>query len=97
MSPHATLYTRLTRKGRTLLAQMHELFDLACQSGCEIMATLVDDEAGQQRHDRRDLAQILNGMPRSDVGMVLAWTVDRSGRSRQHLVIMPARDRRIHY
>ena len=97
MSRHSALYARLTRGGQTLLGQMRDLVDLACQSGCEILATLGDDGAVPVRADRNELARVLNGVRRPDVGVVLAWTVDRSGRSHQHLVITPSRDRRIHY
>ena len=92
----SALYTRLTRKGQTLLAQMHDLFDLACQSGNEIMATLGEDGAGHGPRDRNEIAEVLNEVARKDVGVVLAWTVDRSGRSQQHLVITPSKDARRH-
>src|SRR5262245_49096104 len=97
MSGRSTLYARLTRSGQTLLGQMRDLVDLACQSGCEILATLGDDGAIPARADRNDLARVLNSVRRPDVGVVLAWTVDRSGRSHQHLVITPSRGRHIHY
>jgi len=95
MAKHGAMYACLSRTADTLQSQMRELLDLACRSGCEIVATLSDDDGthGSSRSKRgTDVQALANGVTRSDVGVVMGWTTDRSGRAQQHLVIMPAAD-----
>jgi DNA invertase Pin-like site-specific DNA recombinase len=87
------MYARLSRTGQTLQAQIRDLFDLACQSGCEIVATLPEKEI-EEADDSRGFSEVedlLNSVTRKDVGVVMGWSVDRLGRSSQHFVITPAK------
>jgi DNA invertase Pin-like site-specific DNA recombinase len=98
MSKHVALYAHLTRTGQTLEAQMRDLVDLACQSGCEIIATLTDETLGEKDNakSRFEFDRLLN-TARPDVDVVRGWTVDRLGRSLQHVVITPTNETLIAY
>ena len=91
MTKPSALYAQLS-PGETLRTQMYDLLDLACRSGCEIVATLAHRDGGQEADSQRqtEFRQLVNGVARPDVGLVLGWTVDRLGRSLHHLVITPS-------
>jgi hypothetical protein len=72
---------------------MRELFDRACQSGCQSVATLpenyrkeADDSTGFS-----EVENVLNWVARNDAAVVMGWLVVRLGRSSQHFVITPAK------
>ena len=87
------MYARLTRTGETLQTQMRDLFELACQSGCEIVATLPEKSIKEANDSMgsSEVEDILSSVARKDVGVVMGWSVDRLGRSSQHFVITPAK------
>lgn len=78
---------------------MNDLLDLACQSGCQIVATLADENSTEKKHPEgaSEFEQAVNTLGRPDVGLVMGWTVDSLGRSLQHLVITPDRDTPSHF
>jgi DNA invertase Pin-like site-specific DNA recombinase len=87
------MFAHLSRTGQTLQAQMHDLFDLACQSGCEIVATLPGKSIEEpDKNGFSEFEEFLNSVARKHVGVVIGWSTDRLGRSSQHLVITPAKD-----
>jgi hypothetical protein len=95
MAKHGAMYACLSRTADTLQSQMRDLLDLACQRGCEIVATLSDSAGGGSSGSSTegpDVQALANGVVRPDVGVVMGWTMDRSGRTQQHLVILPAAD-----
>ena len=98
MTKPAALYAQLS-PGETLRTQMYDLLDIACRSGCEIVATLADGDGIQTADSQREteFRQIVNGVARPDVGLVMGWTVDRLGRSLQHLVITPVENAPIRF
>ena len=83
------LYLRVsTNNGRqTVDNQQRELEAVAECSGWEIVATFSDKISGAKGRDRRPgLEALMRGATAREFDLVAAWSVDRLGRSLQHLV-----------
>jgi DNA invertase Pin-like site-specific DNA recombinase len=83
------LYLRVsTNNGhQTTENQERELRAIADRSGWEIVATYSDQLSGARGRDRRPgLDALMKAATKREFGMVAAWSVDRLGRSLQHLV-----------
>jgi DNA invertase Pin-like site-specific DNA recombinase len=83
------LYVRVsTDDGRqTVVNQERELTAVAKRSGWDIVATFTDNTSGAKGRDKRKgLDDLLKAATRREFDMVATWSVDRLGRSLQHLV-----------
>lgn len=82
------IYARVSTSGQTVDNQLRELRQVANRNGWEIVAEHVDDGiSGAKGKDKRPaLARLFRAVVRREVDIVAAWSVDRLGRSLQHLV-----------
>jgi DNA invertase Pin-like site-specific DNA recombinase len=88
MRKRVALYARVSTDGQTVANQLHELRAVAERLGWDVVATFVDEGiSGSKGRDRRPgLDALLKGITRCEFELVAAWSVDRLGRSLQHLV-----------
>jgi DNA invertase Pin-like site-specific DNA recombinase len=84
----AAIYLRVSTDGQTVENQRRELLAVAERHGWEIAGEFVDRgiSGAKGRDGRPGLDRLLKGVARRDFDMVAAWSVDRLGRSLQHLV-----------
>ncbi len=82
------LYGRVSTDGQSVNAQLAELREVAERRGWEIVHEYTDKgiSGAKGRDQRPALDAILKAATRGEVDMVAAWSVDRLGRSLQHLV-----------
>jgi DNA invertase Pin-like site-specific DNA recombinase len=83
------LYLRVsTNNGhQTTENQLRELTAIAKAAGWEIVATFEDKIGGAKGRDKRPgLDALMKAATKREFDMVAAWSVDRLGRSLQHLV-----------
>ena len=67
--------------------QRLELEAIAKRSGWQIVATFADHKSGAKGRDKRPgLDAMMNAATKREFDMVVAWSIDRLGRSLQHLV-----------
>jgi len=86
----AAFYTRVSTMDQTILNQQLELRKVAEQKGWDVMAEYSDEgiSGRHSRYDRPGLDSMLMAVERGDIDIVVAWSVDRLGRSVQDLVTM---------
>ena len=77
------IYTRVSTGGQTTENQLRELRAVAKRQGYEIVAELTDTGiSGAKGRDKRPgLDKLLQGVTRRNFDKVMAWSVDRLGRS----------------
>jgi DNA invertase Pin-like site-specific DNA recombinase len=83
MPKHVALYVRCSTEEQTTENQIRELRAVAERHGW-IIADVFDDagiSGGVAREDRPAMKALLRAVARREVDMVLAWAVDRLGRS----------------
>ena len=82
------IYTRVSTDGQSVNAQLADLRETAERRGWEIVHEYKDQGiSGAKGRDKRPgLDAMLKGATRGEFDMVAAWSVDRLGRSLQHLV-----------
>jgi DNA invertase Pin-like site-specific DNA recombinase len=82
------LYLRVSKDESTTDNQRRQLEAVATRHGWEVVATFEDDgiSGAKGRDQRAGLDALLNAVARKEFDMVAAWSVDRVGRSLQHLV-----------
>jgi DNA invertase Pin-like site-specific DNA recombinase len=88
MTKRVALYARVSTDGQTVENQLEELRDVAKRHGWEIVHTFKDQgiSGTKGRDERPAFNKLLEAIARKEVDMVAAWSVDRLGRSLQHLV-----------
>lgn len=81
-------YARVSTDGQTVDNQLDELREAAERHGWHVVATFADRgiSGTKGRESRPEFDKLLKAIVRRDVDMVAAWSVDRLGRSLQHLV-----------
>jgi DNA invertase Pin-like site-specific DNA recombinase len=88
MKKRVGIYLRVSTDGQTTKNQRHELEAVAARSGWEVVA--IYEDAGISDSNGRDkrpgFDRLLNDATARKINMVAAWSVDRLGRSLQHLV-----------
>jgi DNA invertase Pin-like site-specific DNA recombinase len=84
----AVLYLRVSTIEQTTANQERELREVASRMGCEIVHVYKDHGiSGAKGRDRRpEFDRLLRDAAQRKFDMVMAWSVDRLGRSLQDLV-----------
>jgi len=84
----AAVYARVSTNGQTTDNQIRELRKVAKRHGWRISDEYVDHGvSGAKGRDRRpQLDKLLKAANRREFDIIMAWSVDRLGRSLQHLV-----------
>jgi DNA invertase Pin-like site-specific DNA recombinase len=84
----AAIYVRVSTGSQTVENQLRELRRVAERHGWEIVAEFSDKgiSGAKGRDKRAGLDKLLQAVARREVDMVLAWSVDRLGRSLQDLL-----------
>jgi DNA invertase Pin-like site-specific DNA recombinase len=82
------IYTRVSTDGQSVNAQLADLREVAERRGWEIVHEYTDKgiSGAKGRENRPGLDAMLKAATRREFDMVAAWSVDRLGRSLQHLV-----------
>jgi DNA invertase Pin-like site-specific DNA recombinase len=88
MTKRVALYARVSTDGQTVQNQLEELQAVAKRHGWKVVATFADRgiSGTKGREGRPEFDKLLKAVTRRDIDMVAAWSVDRLGRSLQHLV-----------
>jgi DNA invertase Pin-like site-specific DNA recombinase len=88
MAKRVAVYARVSTDGQSVNAQLAELQEVAARRGWEIVTEYMDKGiSGAKGRDKRPgLDAMLKAATRREFDMVAAWSVDRLGRSLQHLV-----------
>ena len=88
MTKRVAVYARVSTDGQTVENQLREIEAVAERHGWQIVETFCDNGiSGAKGRDKRPAFDALcQGIARRDVDMVATWSVDRLGRSLQHLV-----------
>lgn len=88
MTKRVAFYARVSTDGQTVENQLEELREVAARHGWEVVATFADRgiSGTKGREGRPQFDKLLKAVARREVDMVAAWSVDRLGRSLQHLV-----------
>ncbi len=88
MTKRVALYARVSTDGQTVENQLEELQQVAGRHGWEIVHVFADRGiSGTKGRDQRPAFNgLLEAITRREVDMVAAWSVDRLGRSLQHLI-----------
>ncbi|NGZ27465.1 MAG: recombinase family protein [Magnetococcales bacterium] len=88
MKRKVAIYARVSTDGQTTENQLLELRTMAKNRGWEIFEEFVDHgiSGAKSREERPAFNRMLKGMVRHQFDMIAAWSVDRLGRSLQHLV-----------
>jgi DNA invertase Pin-like site-specific DNA recombinase len=77
------IYTRVSTSGQTTANQLRELRAAAERLGHQVVAEFTDEgiSGAKGRKGRPGLSKLLDGVTRRDFDKVMAWSVDRLGRS----------------
>ena len=77
------IYTRVSTGGQTTANQLRELRAVAKREGHKVTAEFTDEgiSGAKGRDQRPGLNSLLDGVMRRDFDKVMAWSVDRLGRS----------------
>ena len=82
------IYTRVSTDGQSVENQRQELLGVAERRGWEVIQEYSDHgiSGAKDRDKRPAFDRMLRGATRREFDMIAAWSVDRLGRSLQHLV-----------
>src|SRR6185312_4865870 len=88
MTKRVALYARVSTDGQTVENQLEELQEVARRLGWETAHVFADRgiSGTKGRDERPAFNSLLEAIARKEVDMVAAWSVDRLGRSLQHLI-----------
>jgi DNA invertase Pin-like site-specific DNA recombinase len=88
MAKRVAFYARVSTDGQTVQNQLDELAEVAQRSGWQVIATFADRgiSGTKGREGRPEFDKLLKAVTRREIDMVAAWSVDRLGRSLQHLI-----------
>jgi DNA invertase Pin-like site-specific DNA recombinase len=88
MTKRVALYARVSTDGQSVENQLEELGEVAKRSGWQVVSIFADRgiSGTKGREGRPQFDNLIKAVARRDVDMVAAWSVDRLGRSLQHLV-----------
>jgi DNA invertase Pin-like site-specific DNA recombinase len=80
------LYVRVSTADQTVANQQRELEAVAKRHGWEVVEVFADQGVSGAKDRRPALDRLRQGIVRKDFDVVAAWSVDRLGRSLQHLL-----------
>jgi DNA invertase Pin-like site-specific DNA recombinase len=82
------IYARVSTNGQTTDNQVRELRKVARRHGWKVGASYIDHGVSgvKGRNRRLELDRLLKAANRREFDVIMAWSVDRLGRSLQHLV-----------
>src|SRR6266853_3065261 len=83
----AALYVRVSTAEQTVANQQRELEAVAQRHDWEVVGIFSDEGVSGSREKRPALDRLRQGIVRRDFDVVAAWSVDRLGRSLQHLLV----------
>ena len=85
---NVALYARVSTDGQTTENQLQELRKVSDRNGWQIIQEFVDHgiSGAKGRDQRPAFDEMCKGVVRKEFDLVMAWSVDRLGRSLQHLV-----------
>ena len=88
MKKQVALYARVSTDGQTTENQLQELRKVAKRNGWHIAQEFVDHgiSGAKGRGQRPSFDEMLKAVTRKEVEVVMSWSVDRLGRSLQHLI-----------
>jgi DNA invertase Pin-like site-specific DNA recombinase len=88
LARRAAIYARVSTDGQTTDNQLHELRAVAERGGWTVAAEYVDNgvSGAKGRDQRPQFDALIKAGVRREFDVVMAWSVDRLGRSLQHLV-----------
>ena len=88
MAKRVALYARVSTDGQSVENQLRELRAVAERHGWEVIDEFVDKgiSGAKGRDERPRFNAILHGVTRKEFDLIAAWSVDRLGRSLQHLI-----------
>lgn len=88
MKKRAAIYARVSTKAQTTDNQMNVLREAADRAGWTIVAEFVDHgiSGAKGRNQRPQFDALCKSVVRREFDVVMSWSVDRLGRSLQHLV-----------
>src|ERR1700749_4171268 len=88
MTKRVGIYIRVSTDGQTTANQRRELEAVAARSGWEVVGIYEDAgiSGAKGREKRPGFDRLLKDATARKVDMIAAWSVDRLGRSLQHLV-----------
>src|SRR5262245_9635420 len=82
----AAIYTRVSTTGQSVVNQERELRAVAERHGWKIASVFSDHGVSGTKDKRPALDRLMKGVARKEYDVVAAWSVDRVGRSLQHLL-----------
>lgn len=84
----AAIYARVSTDGQTTDNQLRELRRTARRSGWKVIHVYVEDgvSGAKGRDQRAEFDAMCKAAVRREFDVIMAWSVDRLGRSLQHLV-----------
>ena len=84
----AAIYARVSTSSQTTENQLRELRLVAERHGWRVVAEFIDNgvSGAKGRDARPGLDRLMQAVARREIDMVLAWSVDRLGRSLQDLL-----------
>ena len=82
------IYLRVSTSDQSVLNQRRELIEAGARHGWQVVAEYSDEGvSGAKGRDKRPgFDRLCKAITRREVDLVAAWSVDRLGRSLQHLV-----------
>ena len=88
MTKRVAIYARVSTDGQTTDNQIMELQEIASRMDWEIVDTFIDhgNSGTKARDERPEFDRLCTAATRREFDLVMAWSVDRLGRSLQHLV-----------
>jgi DNA invertase Pin-like site-specific DNA recombinase len=88
MSKRVAIYTRVSTDSQTVTNQLRELDAVAERMGWVIVERLADEGvSGAKGRDKRPAYdRLMTMVARKEIDLIACWSVDRLGRSLQHLV-----------
>ncbi len=80
------IYVRVSTDGQSVENQRRELEAVATRHGWEVAGVFSDHGISGAKEKRPAFVRLVQGIARKDFDTVAAWSVDRLGRSLQHLL-----------
>ncbi len=82
------IYARVSTNGQTVTNQLRELRQVAKRQGWKVVEEFIDRgvSGAKGRAQRPQFDKLCQAATRREIDLIMSWSVDRLGRSLQHLV-----------